>query len=95
MERTLIILKPDAVPLYKALLAKLDALAGFGHEAIEAAFKEFCAEQGIKMGQIGPPVRVALCGGTTSPSIYEVLEVLGRDEARRRVERAIAFIGAK
>jgi glutamyl-tRNA synthetase len=87
-------LKPEAIPHYQALLAKLDGLASFDHDAIEVAFKEFCAEQGIKMGQIGPPARVALCGGTTSPSIYEVLEVLGRDEARRRVERAIAFIGA-
>jgi glutamyl-tRNA synthetase len=88
-------LKPEVVPLYEALLTKLAKLPDFSHDAIEAAFKEFCAEQGIKMGQIGPPVRVALCGGTTSPSIYEVLEVLGRDEARRRVERAIAFIRAK
>jgi glutamyl-tRNA synthetase len=88
-------LKPEVVPLYEALLAKLAKLPDFSHDAIEAAFKEFCSEQGIKMGQIGPPVRVALCGGTTSPSIYEVLEVLGREETQRRLERAIAFTGAK
>ena len=42
------------------------------------------------MGQIGPAVRIALSGGTVSPSIYEVMEVLGRDETCRRLNAAIA-----
>ena len=88
-------LKPEVAGLYRALLAKLDALPVFGHDAIEQAFKELCAEEGIKMGQIGPPVRIALCGGTTSPSIYEVLGVLGREESRRRIERALARVGSQ
>jgi len=88
-------LTPDVVPLYDGLLARFATLSDFTHDGIETAFKELCAEQGIKMGKIGPPVRVALCGGTTSPSIYEVLEVLGRDEGRRRIERAIGFIRGK
>jgi len=37
-------------------------------------------------------VRVALCGGTTSPGIYEVIEVLGKDETIKRIRRAMAFI---
>ena len=62
---------------------------------VETLFKEFCATQGIKMGQIGPSVRVALCGVTTSPAIYDVIAVLGRDETLRRLERAISFIKAR
>lgn len=88
-------LRPEVAPLYEALIAKLAPLERFSHDDIERAFKEFCTEQGIKMGQIGPPVRVALCGGTTSPSIYEVAEVLGQNEVRKRIERAIAFIGRR
>jgi glutamyl-tRNA synthetase len=83
-------LKPETVPLFAALVAKLGTLAGWSHDAIEACFKEFCTEQGIKMGQIGPPVRVALCGGTVSPSIYEVLEVLGKEETCARIARAVS-----
>jgi len=85
-------LKPEVAPLYAALLDKLAALADFSHDAIEGVFKELCAEKAIKMGQIGPAVRIALCGGTTSPSIYEVIEVLGRDETARRIGRAKEFI---
>jgi len=62
---------------------------------IESLFKDFCATQGIKMGQIGPSVRVALCGVTTSPAIYDVIAVLGRDEAIRRLKHAIYFINAQ
>ncbi|RII27660.1 MAG: glutamate--tRNA ligase [Geobacter sp.] len=83
-------LKPEVAPLYEALMAKLATLSSFTHDGIEATFKGFCEEQGIKMGQIGPPVRIALCGGTTSPGIYEVMEVLGAAETMRRLERAVA-----
>jgi len=41
------------------------------------------------MGQIGPAVRIALSGGTVSPSIYEVMAVLGREETCRRLQAAI------
>lgn len=87
-------LKPEVVPLYEAVLAKLETLAEFGQEGIEALFKELCAERGIKLGQVGPPVRVALCGGTTSPGIYEVIAVLGKAETARRLRRATEYVTA-
>ena len=81
-------LKPETIPLYEAVLNRLDALQEFSHQAIEGVFKSVCDEHGVKMGQVGPPVRVALCGGTTSPSIFEVIEVLGKEETLRRIRRA-------
>jgi len=86
-------LVPDAVPLIEALVVKLEGIADFTRGGIEAAFKEFIAEKGIKLGQVGPAVRVALCGGTASPGIYEVIEALGKEEALGRLRRAAAFIG--
>ncbi|HTP66709.1 MAG TPA: hypothetical protein VMJ66_15060, partial [Geobacteraceae bacterium] len=41
---------------------------------------------------VGPPVRVALCGGTVSPGIYEMIEVLGKEESLKRLRRAMDFI---
>ncbi|MBT1074362.1 glutamate--tRNA ligase [Geobacter grbiciae] len=86
-------LVPDAAPLLTALAEKLEALADFSQAGIESLFKEFIAEKGIKLGQVGPAVRVSLCGGTASPGIYEVIEALGKEEALRRLRRAVAFIG--
>ena len=88
-------LKPETVPIYEAVIGKLESLSDFSHDGIEAMFKDVCAEMGIKMGQVGPPVRVALCGGTVSPGIFEVIEVLGKEETIKRVKRAMAFISNK
>jgi glutamyl-tRNA synthetase len=88
-------LKPETIPVYEALIGKLWGLAECNYQGIEAVFKDVCAEMGVKMGQVGPPVRVALCGCTTSPSIYEVIEVLGKEETIKRIKRAADFIASK
>lgn len=82
--------KPETAGYLQRLAAALAAVADFSHDSIEAVFKEVCSKLGIKMGQIGPAVRIALCGSTVSPSIYEVMEVLGREETCRRLNVAIA-----
>ena len=83
-------IKPETSGYLQTLVTALAAASDFSHDSIETSFKEVCAELGIKMGQIGPAVRIALSGGTVSPSIYEVMETLGREETCRRLERAIA-----
>ncbi|SNB45853.1 glutamate--tRNA ligase [Geobacter sp. DSM 9736] len=85
-------LKADVDPLFEELLLHLRNLDPFNQSGIEAAFKELCSARGIKLGQIGPAVRVALCGGTTSPGIYEVIEVLGKNESLKRISRALDFL---
>jgi glutamyl-tRNA synthetase len=44
---------------------------------------------GLKLSQVAQPVRAAVTGKTVSPGIFEVLEILGRDKALNRLERAI------
>ena len=85
-------LKPETLPVYEVVIGKLVNLAEVSHQGIEAMFKDICSEMGVKMGQVGPPVRVALCGGTVSPGIYEVIEVLGKAETLKRLKRAMEFI---
>ncbi|MCL2760557.1 MAG: glutamate--tRNA ligase [Desulfuromonadales bacterium] len=82
-------LKPETSGYIKLLVEEFYKLSEFSHDQIEIAFKEVCSEVGIKMGQIGPAVRIALSGGTVSPSIYEVMEVLGREETLRRLEAGL------
>jgi glutamyl-tRNA synthetase len=47
------------------------------------------AVTGLKLGKIGPAVRVALSGGTVSPGIYEVVVALGKDETLFRLRAAL------
>ncbi len=86
---------PAVLALLSSLSERLEQLPEYGHEALEALFKGFCEEQGIKFGQIGPVVRIALSGGTVSPGIYEVIEVLGRDRTMARFRRAIAELAPR
>ena len=48
------------------------------------------AEQGVGLGRVAQPVRVAVAGGSVSPPIDATLAILGREEALARLERAIA-----
>jgi glutamyl-tRNA synthetase len=63
--------------------------------ALEAAVRAFADGRGLKAGQVIHPVRVALTGSGSSPGLFEVMEVLGRDTAFRRMEKAAAWIRSR
>lgn len=64
---------------------RLAALASWDAASIHDLFKPFCAEEGIKMGQLGMPLRVLVCGTAQTPSVDAVLALIGRDEVLRRM----------
>ena len=49
---------------------------------------------GGKLGKVAQPIRVALTGGTVSPGLFEVMEVLGKDEVLKRLSTAVRRIGS-
>jgi glutamyl-tRNA synthetase len=73
----------------RALIADvLDVLAAvepWDAETTEAAVRAFSERAGIKLGAVAQPLRAALTGRTTSPGIFEVLAVLGKDETLARL----------
>ena len=48
--------------------------------------RDFAEGEEIKLGQIAQPLRAALTGSTASPSIFEVMRVLGQEECVARIE---------
>ena len=48
---------------------------------------------GLKLGKIAQPTRVALTGGTVSPGIFEVMEILGKEKVIDRLNKALSAIG--
>ena len=69
----------------RALLPKLEALTQWSAAATEQAVRDYAAEQGLKLGVAAQPLRAAATGRATSPPIFDVLDVLGRDEALARL----------
>jgi glutamyl-tRNA synthetase len=77
--------------------AARDALAGvevWQAGPIHAALAAACEREGVKPRVLYMPVRVAITGRTVAPGLYESLELLGRDEALRRIEDAFARLTA-
>jgi glutamyl-tRNA synthetase len=85
-------LTADKAPVLEAIIGHLEACDEWNHDGIAAAFSRVMEETGLKLGKFGPAVRVALVGGTTSPSIYEVVEVLGKAESMRRLKGAVKML---
>jgi glutamyl-tRNA synthetase len=73
----------------KALLSGLkDALAlveDWAAARLEVVVREFSEREKVKLGQVAQPLRAALTGSTTSPGIFEVMEILGREECLGRI----------
>jgi glutamyl-tRNA synthetase len=67
------------------LRAALEQVTPWTVEATEAAMRAFAEENNLKLGAVAQPLRVALTGKTTSPGIFEVLSVLGREECLARL----------
>jgi glutamyl-tRNA synthetase len=86
-------LTPDIAPLLTELAEKLKALEPLVHNEIEKVFNEIVTAKGMKLGKLAQPVRVALTGGTVSPGIFDVIEVMGREKVLKRIEAAVGMIG--
>jgi glutamyl-tRNA synthetase len=68
-----------------ALLPRLGAVADWTSAATEAVVRDYALEHGAKLGQIAQPLRAATTGRATSPGIFDVLAVLGREESLGRL----------
>ena len=68
-----------------ALLEWLEAVEPWSKEALEGCVRSFADETGLKLGKVAQPLRTALTGRAASPGIFDVLDVLGREESLARL----------
>ena len=78
---------PARIRRFAALLAALPE-GEWTAEGIHALFAPFCEAEGIKMGKLGMPLRLAVCGTAKTPSVDAVLALLGREEVLMRLVEA-------
>jgi glutamyl-tRNA synthetase len=79
------LLTSDARSMLHVAHDKLSALADWDVPSLEAAIREVAEGSGVKLGKLAQPLRAALTGRTTSPGIFDVLALLGRDESLDRI----------
>jgi len=84
-EATAALLTAEARGLLASAHRALGALAEWDGASLEAAIREVAEGSGVKLGKLAQPLRAALTGRTTSPGIFDVLALLGRDESLARI----------
>jgi glutamyl-tRNA synthetase len=83
---------PEAADRLRAYLARLSELDSFEKAQMEQALRGLANEMQIKASALIHPVRLATTGTSAGPPLFDLLELLGREEVERRIEKAIDFI---
>ena len=78
-----------------ALAQSLGTAVPFDEPHVEAVVRGSAAERGIKPGLLIHAVRVAVTGRTTSPGLFEVLALLGRERTIARLQRLLVFLATR
>jgi glutamyl-tRNA synthetase len=81
--------KPDALEHLAALREAYANVATWDAASLEAALKETATARGVKNGELIHPSRVAVSGRSVGPSLYHMLEVLGKERVLARIDRTI------
>ena len=70
-----------------------ECLAGtddWSHDGLMAGAKTVAEQSGVKLGAVAAPLRAALTGATNSPSVFDIMPVLGREETMGRIDDALS-----
>ena len=78
----------DTAARMQRFAALLQQLPQWDAESIHALFAPFCEAEKIKMGKLGMPLRLAVCGTGKTPSIDQVLALMGREEVLQRLQHS-------
>jgi glutamyl-tRNA synthetase len=90
------LLTDDARELLARVHALLERENDWTSEGLEASLKTMAQDLGLGLGKLAQPLRAALTGQTTSPGIFDVLVLLGRNESLARIaEQARADAGSQ
>ena len=85
-DKASVLLTPEARALLCEVIPALEAVETWTAEAAEQAVRGYAERKGAKLGAVAQPLRAALTGRTTSPGIFNVLAVLGRQESLARLK---------
>ena len=73
-------------------LQVLELQSAFEHHEVGAALKGLCDIEGIKLGNLAQPLRIALTGGASSPGVFEMLALLGKEKSIARIKTFKEFL---
>lgn len=84
--------KEHTPELLSALRDDFSGINEFTHPNIEKTFSSFLEKKEIGFGQIGPALRLSISGKGMGPSLFDICEILGKDETLKRIDTALSTI---
>ena len=90
-----ILLKNDGLAILRTVRDKLAAMEQFTKETIEDMLRSLAEERQLGLGKVAQPLRVAICGTTISPPIFDSVEMLGKENTLARIDTTIKKLGTK
>ena len=88
-----VLLKHDGLAILKIVGDRLDVLEEVTSEAIEKVLRNLAQEKEVGLGKVAQPLRVAICGTTISPPIFNSVDMLGMKNTLARIERTLKEFG--
>ncbi|MDD5208827.1 MAG: glutamate--tRNA ligase [Elusimicrobiales bacterium] len=83
---------PEVPKILSGIKEAYAALPEFKEAAIEAATRAFAKANALKAGQVFHPVRVALSGRAEGPTLFRMIEYIGKEESLKRLDKALTLI---
>ena len=83
---------PEVTKILNGIKEAYAALAEFKEAPVEAATRAFAKANGYKAGQVFHPVRVALSGRAEGPTLFRMIEYIGKEESLKRLDKALTLI---
>lgn len=80
---------PENKPRLEAVREAFAAVEPFEAASLETALKATAAQLGVKVGGLVHPTRLAVTGSNAGPSLYHLLEILGKEKVLARIDRAL------
>ena len=79
----------DKLKFFETLSKSLRSVSDWGASSIEQLFKQLAEKAGIKAGELQLPLRIILVGGKFGPPVFNIAEILGKEETIDRVDHAL------
>ena len=88
-EKAAALLNEEGIEMLRAVAPLFRAASDWTAAGLDAVVRQLAEERNLKLGKIAQPIRAALTGRSTSPGVFDVLEVLGKEESLGRIEDQI------
>ena len=84
-----VLLKSNGLAILAIVRDKLAEMDQFSEEKIETMLRALAEQKQLGLGKVAQPLRVAICGNTISPPIFDSVQMLGKEETLRRIDNAL------